>query len=184
MNIFILSKSTRKAAKYHCDKHVVKMILELAQMLCTCHRFLDGILVVVKSEKSKRLKKTYKLKDERDTIFYKSTHLNHPCNVWLRESDSNYKWTYKLFKNLCKEYTYRYEKIHKCEKLFMNLFKVLPQNIPKGSRTEFAQAMPDYCKTPSSVESYRIYYNNEKKDMCKWKKRDPPYWFKTVSNEK
>ena len=28
MNIFILDEDPKKAAEYHCDKHVVKMILE------------------------------------------------------------------------------------------------------------------------------------------------------------
>jgi len=35
MNIFYLDKDPVKAAQYSCDKHVVKMILESAQMLCT-----------------------------------------------------------------------------------------------------------------------------------------------------
>jgi hypothetical protein len=42
MNIFYLDKDPIKAAEYSCDKHVVKMILESAQMLCTAHRVLDG----------------------------------------------------------------------------------------------------------------------------------------------
>ena len=35
MNIFVLHKNPIEAAKMACDKHVVKMILETAQMLCT-----------------------------------------------------------------------------------------------------------------------------------------------------
>ena len=31
-----------KAAQLQCDKHIVKMIVESAQMLCTAHRMLDG----------------------------------------------------------------------------------------------------------------------------------------------
>ena len=42
MNIFYLSTNTDECARYHCDKHVVKMILETAQMLSTAHRVLDG----------------------------------------------------------------------------------------------------------------------------------------------
>ena len=37
MNIFYLDKCPVKAAKYQYNKHVVKMILESAQMLCTAH---------------------------------------------------------------------------------------------------------------------------------------------------
>jgi hypothetical protein len=35
MNIFVLSRCPRAAARLHCDKHVVKMILETAQLLYT-----------------------------------------------------------------------------------------------------------------------------------------------------
>jgi hypothetical protein len=37
MNIFVLDKDPHAAAHYHCDKHVVKMILEAGQMLCAAH---------------------------------------------------------------------------------------------------------------------------------------------------
>jgi hypothetical protein len=33
MNIFYLDKNPRKCAKYHCDKHVLKMIIEYAQLI-------------------------------------------------------------------------------------------------------------------------------------------------------
>lgn len=35
MNIFVLSEGPVEAARMQCDKHVVKMIVETAQMLCT-----------------------------------------------------------------------------------------------------------------------------------------------------
>ena len=38
MNIFYLHEDPVKAAKLQYNKHVVKMILESAQMLCTAHR--------------------------------------------------------------------------------------------------------------------------------------------------
>jgi hypothetical protein len=180
MNLFILSKSSKKNARYHCDKHVVKMILELAQMLCTCHRFLDGILIIVETETktgSKKKKKVYKLEDSREEVLYGATHINHPCNIWLMKSSENYEYMYKLFLNLCKEYTYRYEKIHKCERILSEILKKMPDNIPTGPKTDFAQAMPDYCKNEkSAVRAYRKYYNNEKRDLFKWKKRDVPHW--------
>ena len=42
MNIFILDNDPVIAAQMQCDKHVVKMIVESAQMLSTVHRMLDG----------------------------------------------------------------------------------------------------------------------------------------------
>ena len=43
MNIFYVDRDPVKAAQMMCDKHIVKMILESAQMLCTAKRVLDGI---------------------------------------------------------------------------------------------------------------------------------------------
>ena len=42
MNIFYLHKDPDICAEYHCDKHVLKMIIEYAQLLSTAHRMLDG----------------------------------------------------------------------------------------------------------------------------------------------
>ena len=42
MNLFYLHKEPEVSATLHCDKHVVKMIIEYAQMLSTAHRMLDG----------------------------------------------------------------------------------------------------------------------------------------------
>jgi hypothetical protein len=42
MNIFVLDTNPAKAAKYHNNKHCVKMILETAQLLSTAHRIIDG----------------------------------------------------------------------------------------------------------------------------------------------
>ena len=97
MNIFYLDSRPHVAAKDHCDKHVVKMILESAQMLCTAHRELDG--------------------DVPD-VFYKSTHKNHPSTIWARSKAGNYRWLYDLFVSLCDEYTYRYGKVHLSDKKF------------------------------------------------------------------
>ena len=48
MNIFYLDTNPALCAEYHCDKHVVKMIIEYAQMLSTAHRVIDGEEVKVK----------------------------------------------------------------------------------------------------------------------------------------
>ena len=53
MNIFILNEDPIKAAQDQCDKHVVKMIVESAQMLSTVHRMLDGTIETRKSKSGK-----------------------------------------------------------------------------------------------------------------------------------
>tara|TARA_B100000029_G_scaffold457708_1_gene486650 strand:- start:1312 stop:1857 length:546 start_codon:yes stop_codon:yes gene_type:complete len=169
MNIFYLDSDPYVAAKMHCDKHVVKMILESAQMLSTAHRVLDGD----------------EYADERG--LYKMAHKNHPCTIWARSSTDNYVWLNRLFGALCKEYTYRYGKHHASERLLAPLAKV-----PNGldftdihyGFTEPPQCMPDYCKGEETVKAYQTYYIVEKSDFAKWSKRKMPDWFTGETNAK
>jgi hypothetical protein len=154
MNIFVLDTSTRQAAKMHCDKHVVKMPLETAQLLCTAHQILDGY----------------------NGILYKATHIHHPCSVWVRESQANYIWLYMLFRDLAKEYTHRYGKQHLSWTKLEKLLQVPPKNIPQVEQTPFAQAMPDDCKCDDPVDAYRAYYNTHKQHLHNWSKRPAPEW--------
>ena len=161
MNIFFLSSNVKRCASYHCDKHVVKMILEYAQLLCTCHLLLD------------------ELNPSEHPWLYKATHKNHPCSIWVRSSSENYKWLYGLFCELCDEYTHRYGKIHKTDTRLRSVLATLPNEIPqRDSFTNLPCCMPDSCKfSTSTIENYREYYRIEKKHFCKWTKREIPKWF-------
>ena len=188
MNIFYLDHCPQKCAQYHVDKHVVKMILEYCQLLSTAHHIIDGKETIAESKTGRKVKR-WILPDERETILYSATHVNHPSAVWCRQSDSNYIWLSKLLNELCKEYTYRYGKVHKCESdgLVKALFWNLPNNIPKAiSFTGPTPAMPDACKVPGdSLKSYRNYYIMEKSRMWSWKgkinKREVPPFMKEWS---
>lgn len=174
MNIFYLDNNPKVAARMHNNKHVVKMILETAQLLSTAHRFLDGEQYIDAS--SGRRIKRWKLASNKEDYLYKATHINHPSAVWVRESKENYEWTFNLFNNLMEEYTYRYGKHHACEFLRHHLID-LPENIPNSSFTEPPQAMPDYCKIPGdSVQAYRKYYILEKSNMLQYTRRNKPEW--------
>ena len=171
----------------HNDKHVVKMILEYAQLLSTAHRVLDGTATVVLNSTGRK-KTVYLLADNRDAIVYSATHINHPSAVWVRQSDENYNWLYSLWRECMTEYTYRYEKNHACEKL-IDYLCIPPTNIPRGAFTEPTPAMPDDCKVLKEVHSdryvidsllsYRTYYIQNKIHLAKWKKRDVPSWYVT-----
>jgi|TARA_R110000868_G_scaffold29576_4_gene110099 hypothetical protein len=152
MNIFFLDFDTKKCAEYHCDKHVVKMILETAQLLCSTHW-------VIGSEAP-----------------YKLSHKNHPCSIWVRESLSNYLYLCDLGLELCKEYTYRYGKRHKSQDVIEWCLTNKP-NISDKEFTEPPKAMPDEYKVNNVIESYRNYYIGAKKDFAKWKNRNIPEWF-------
>lgn len=157
MNIFFLHMIPSLCAVMHCDKHVVKMILETTQLLCSAHHMTES---------------TYE-------PCYKLTHKNHPCSVWTRQSISNYKWLSSLGIELCKEYTYRYGKTHMCEKYIRSLSENVPP-IPDICMTPIAQAMPDEYKDKDPVVAYRNYYFFEKSRILCWKgkvnSRDTPDW--------
>lgn len=176
MNIFYLHSDPRTCAAMHNDKHVVKMILEYAQLLSTAHRLLDGKLVEGVS-KSGRKAKRYELPDERDSILYTATHANHPSAVWARQSDKNYDWLFALFQSCLDEYTHRYGKVHATSRIELALASV-PKNIPQGEFTEPTPAMPDEYKVEGdSVQSYRNYYLNDKVKMSRWTNSPMPNWF-------
>lgn len=178
MNIFILSWNFKECAEYHFDKHVVKMILELAQILSTAHFIID-------EEKANKLRPN----------IYKKTHQNHPCCKWIVEHLNNYIFTLKLAFALCDEYSFRYCKTHKTEAVL----KFLEQNKPNyllvdkehlisdfqysligpHKVTQPALAMPVNFKVHGdAITSYMLYYHSEKKKHIRsWKKRGAPEWF-------
>lgn len=175
MNIFYIDPDPTKCAEQMVDKHVVKMILETAQLLSTAHRMIDGV-EYVGSTKTGRKVKRWKLDDPRkDDIIYQATHVNHPSAVWCRQSNNNYNWLYCHFEALLKEYTYRYGKQHKCTELAPYL-RNPPKAINVGPFTPVTPAMPDEYKADNSVDSYRNYYRIAKERMHKWTNRLPPEW--------
>ena len=159
MNIFVLDECPIQSAQMQCDKHVVKMPLETAQMLCSVwHRYGLG-----------------------DKVPYREAHKNHPCTLWTGDSAENYEWLWQHGMELCFEYTRRYNKIHKCQQVIMDLDKVHATMFPVDTNgTPHPQCMPEEYKEGmhNSVLAYRRYYVNDKKDIAKWEKsRAVPKWF-------
>lgn len=182
INIFYLDKDLTKAAQYHVDKHVVKMILEYAQLLSTAHRLCDGVPYESRTKTGRRVKRwgfSPRGIDPRAGILYEATHINHPSAVWARASNNNYNALAYLLGALCTEYTHRYGKIHKVQSSGLaEMLMKPPHNIAIGNFTQPTPAMPDGYKVPGdSVESYRNYYIGAKQRMAKWTKRDMPDWY-------
>ena len=178
MNIFYLDNDTATCAEMHNDKHVVKMILEYAQLLSTAHRVIDGVELNGLTA-SGRKKKFWSLGDSRDYTLYKATHINHPSAVWVRKTHQNYMWLAEMLEMLCGEYTYRYGKIHKVERdgLMQFLKNNFPKNIPLSAFTEPTPAMPEnYKVSGDSITSYKNYYLGDKTRMFSWKNRPTPSW--------
>ena len=183
MNVFVLDKNPVTAAKMQCDKHVVKMIVESAQMLSTAHRMLDGIMSKQPSKSGKRMVTHFTLPDLREQIFYKAVHFRHPCTVWTMKNNKNYCWHWLHFEALCREYTYRYGKIHKSETLLLKMLKTEPSNIPKGNRTKWPLAMGSapQCVGVDVVKSYRAFYHTKQERFKMiWTRREMPEWFRVA----
>ncbi len=162
MNIFILDKDPIKAAQMLCDKHIVKMPTESMQMICTNLKEMGW-------EK---------------TLPMKSVMLNHRCTKWARKSKENLIWLINHCEELCKEYTKRYNRIHKIEQYLKELIDggligfIENQEYEEKKLTDFALAMPDIYQSKNVVESYRDYYLKEKSYFAKWKSpSSPPSWW-------
>ena len=152
MNIFVLDKNIKRCAQYHCDQHVVKMILESVQLLCTT------------------------LNKKGFTTPYKSTHINHPCVLWLEQSYDNFIWLEKLTQALNQEYKYRYYK-DVDHKSMLVLAQIDNHKYSANGLTPFPQAMPDEYKVEGDAASaYRRFYIADKLTFAKWTRRKPPKW--------
>jgi hypothetical protein len=184
MNIFYLDHSPEKAASMMCDKHVVKMIVETAQMLSTTHRYMMGVPLNSTHPVSGRSYKKYIMADQKtDQMLCKATMINHPCNVWIRESNLNYGWLYIHGMELMNEYTSRYGKNHSMNNLYTDYLVYPPANLFTKPFQEPPQAMPDGCKVQgNTVKAYRQYYIQEKSRFAKWKMGNMPDWYREGIN--
>lgn len=159
MNIFVLNIRPEKAAADLCDKHVVKMLLETAQMLCS--PFEEGVAP------------------------YKRAYYNHPCTAWVRQRQINYDWLLAHGQALCMEYTNRFKKVHKSEQVIQWCYEndeQLKLERSPWEMTPFALAMPDKYKQECPVESYRAYYIGEKMDIAEWNHGPRPSWLEAKEN--
>lgn len=171
MNIFYLDQNPKLCAQYHCDKHVVKMILESAQLLCTAVNVAAGEQITP----------------------YKSTHVNHPCSIWVRESFANWDYVINLMLDLEEEWNYRFHsrnpKTHNSVAALVaspvHLREKAEKYLPSIGLTVPPLCMPESCKqipaiavTPeeATILCYRNYYNQEKKHLHKWTNREVPFW--------
>lgn len=147
MNIFWLDEDMQKCAEYHCDKHVVKMLLESVQILSTVLH-LAGI----------------------ENVPYKPTHTKHPCTLWAAYCNDNFKKLTLLATKLSNEYTHRYGKRHKSTDALVEIFKLTNMNteLPFDDHIESRAALCVNSPDPTAdvVSNYRQYY---KEKLFDWK---------------
>jgi hypothetical protein len=157
MNIFILDNNIEKCARYHCDQHAVKMILESVQILCTA------------------------LNKKGMQTPYRSTHVKHPCVLWVEESYDNFLWLRELALALNREYRFRFSR-QTDHKSIAVLDEISQYEFESTGLTEFAQAMPNEYKVPgNAVLAYRQFYLGEKMRFARWTRRRMPTWINDLS---
>ena len=96
MNIFGLARHPAVAASMHCDVHIIKMIVETAQILYTYLRSIKLPLPIVLDDSGNVLPS------------YGATHATHPCVLWLHGGYSHVAWLLNLGLSLCDQYTLVY----------------------------------------------------------------------------
>jgi hypothetical protein len=173
MNIFFLDINIRRNAFYYCDKRLIKIILEITQMLWTAYG-------------------TEKVDLPPDIKRYKATHVKHPMSLWVRKSQTNFNFTARLGMALCDEYSTRFERTHACERIIQWIYAHPPStwgstyapttvlastDIPPHV-TPVPLCMPSQYQGPSLVKSYRAYYKCEKRHNATWRHTGQPLWMK------
>ncbi len=152
MNIFVLDFNIEKCARYHCDQHVVKMILESAQIVCTA------------------------LNEKGFTTPYRSTHVKHPCVLWAGTSFANLQWLKRLARALNREYRYRYRRSGDHSSLAV-IDQIEDFTFESEGLTDFPQVMPERYRVPGdTVQAYRNFYVAEKLRFARWTRRKRPVW--------
>lgn len=155
MNIFYFDTDVERCARYHCDAHVVKMILESAQILCTV-LWINNVPAP-----------------------YRPTHKNHPSVLWANQSLSNWCWLRDLARTLNQEYQYRFN--HDVNHRSYNVIMGLPlPPIADDGLTAIPQVMPPEYQDASPVIAYRHYFSCRKTHIAKWTKRPVPDWFNPI----
>ena len=152
MNIFVVDNSPTVAANALHDRHIVKMALETAQILCTV---AHGLGLPAR---------------------YKPTHKNHPCTVWAGANSGNVRWLIKHGIEICNEYTIRFGRTHASEQVIVEVGMLLWDAVPAGERTPFAQVMPDEYRGDDAVEAYRRMYIATKLPGNRYTNATVPKW--------
>ena len=178
MNIFVLDTDPAKCAEYHCDKHLIKMIVEHNQILGSIAHKWRG--VTKRSEITpeytwKNFKNFPRLNELGEPHPYGIGYLNHPCTQWASKSLGNYRWLCTLNAEMCKEYTKRYGKKHAGEDI-TSWYATNHPELPMLGVTPFALAMPEILKGDDPVHAYRLYYASHKVYFAKWKSGEPAWW--------
>jgi hypothetical protein len=171
VNIFCTDECPIQSAYDLDDKRVIKMIVETGQLLSTSVSFF------ISNE----------LYEEKKDLLYKSCFINHPCNIWARESYSNFLWLYIHGLTLLQIYEKTYNKKHKSGKLYEAISSLIEKN---QKITEYPISFCDCTEYKDRIdlsvhERYRKFmilkWSERDKTPPTWKKRNKPLWYKEMN---
>lgn len=181
MNIFFLSMSPEEAARWHANIHVVKMIVETAQLLCNVHHRA--------AEKASHCLPPYTRKARIPYKDSRSGHRKLGSMIWVAESLGNYRWGVRLGLALCREYNKGRGRAEgrREQHRTQAVLEWLRDHEPRFQRTKRTPvraqhlAMPDkFKKAPSAVDAYRDYYFSKRRTMpMAWPEGRVPEWWET-----
>ena len=163
MQAFYLDHDPALAAQALCDQHVVKMPVEVAQVLSTAARLTKP------SEECGRL--------------YRATHEHHPVTRAVL-ADSGYRvWLCQHGVACCEEYTHRFGKVHAALAILhaaaalLGITEVTVAPIRSGS---VPLVMPEDLHSEDAVWSYRAFYTDklvgwaDRESEARYTRRLPP----------
>lgn len=152
MNIFATHECPIQSAIYLDDVRKNKMLLETAQMLSTAINVNGG------------------------EAPYKSTHLNHPANSWLRSSKANYRWALRHYAALCRDFYRRRGRHHKSATIAKHLIKGI-EYIPDGKLTPFVNCAANHSKGVSykHIRNVQLAYQLYLSDRWSMDKKEPKW---------
>jgi len=168
MNIFFVDKDPSIAAHMLCDKHVIKMIVESAQILSGVQRLCGN---------------------NSPSLYKTPTGNKVPIN-WVMQGQDNYLWLFKHYCALLKEYTKRYGKSHKSgnAELFAELEKI-PSRLLEGSTiplcsTKDVHFLEKINTWDDVITEYCYFYYRDKNRFALWNKgSEKPDWYKDLERK-
>jgi hypothetical protein len=155
VNVFAVDRDPARAARALCDRHVVKMTLETAQILCTAARTRLGRAAP-----------------------YRATHASHPCVEWAAARRANWDWLVRHGLALADEYERRFGRVHASRVVIARVASLGPAGSAGARRQPFTQVVPARYRASDAVTAYRRYYVGEKARFATWKApARAPRWF-------
>jgi hypothetical protein len=168
MNIFITDIDPIVSAINECDRHIVKMPTESAQILSAVQRICGN----------------------NNPVLYKVPTGNKIPIQWVLQGRENYLWLLNHYIALCNEYTKRYKKFIKSgNKQLVDVLSCIPNNLPKGKTiplcsTKDIHLLDRIQSWKDAVDEYRYFYFMDKNRFAKWNKgTEMPNWYKTFLRE-